>query len=514
LIEEPILTDQKETLVKPKRLLGLLFCSLIATGVAVEALGQPSFTLKPGFIVRGADEMKVNQSVKRGAETDWTPQETTVLSLSFHGLIGKSRLEPSTEVPGCAHRSADVPGSIFLGEATQQNPSPSPSPSTQTAEQKAAREKRLAERRVEMEKRSAERKANAEKRKAEFAKHAEERKAKNAQRSEERKAAFAKRTAEQKERTERQKEARQARAAKQSADRQAAAEKRAAEAEKRSTLADGTFRFLSSRMSAHSTRVVKGAPYSAVAVTEFVQKFVDGNQIVRRNEAAYYRDSEGRTRFEQKLNTIGKWSASGEPPRIITIGDPVAGAYYNLDPRTRTAMKNTELGKRLQQQSLNQAREAADEKIKQKPPAPPKTDRETALKVSADGRKRTESLGTQRIEGVEAEGKRVTTTIPAGEIGNTLPIEITDESWFSPELQALVMTKHHDPRSGDTIYRLTNITRREPDHSLFEVPPDYTIVDRSGPKTPPKIPATPPKIPTPPPKIKTEKKESKSQIFD
>jgi hypothetical protein len=477
--------------VKPKRLLSLLFCSLTATGVGAEALGQRSFTRKPGFIVRRADETKVNQSVKRGAETDWTPQET-VLSLSFHGLIGKS---------------ADDAGPAFLANATQQNPSPSPSPSGQTAEQKAAREKRLAERRVEREKQSAERKAKAEKRKAEFAKRAAEQKAKNAQRSAERNAAFAKRAAEQKERIERQKEARQARAAKQSADRQAAAARRAAEAERRS-LADGTFRFLSSRMSAHSTRVVKGAPYSALAVTEFVQKFVDGNQIVRRNEAAYYRDSEGRTRFEQKLNTIGKWSASGEPPRIITIGDPVAGAYYNLDPRTRTAMKNTELGKRLQQQSLNQARESADEKIKQKPPAPPKADRDTASKVSTDGRKRTESLGVQRIEGVMAEGKRVTTTIPAGEIGNTLPIEVTDESWFSPELQALVMTKHHDPRSGDTIYRLTNITRREPDHSLFEVPADYTIVDRSEPKPPPKVPK-------PPPKINTEKeKESRSQIFD
>jgi hypothetical protein len=496
--------------VKPKRLLSLLFGSLIATGLAAEALGQQSLTRKLGFIVRGADKMKVNQSVKRGAETDWTPQETTVLSLSFHGLIGKSRLEPTTAVLGYAHLvcSTDVPGSIFLGEATQQNPSPSPSPSEQTAEQKAAREKRLAERRLESEKRSAERKAKADKRKADFAKHAQEQKAKNAQRSQERKAEFAKRAAERKERIEKQKEARQARAAKQSADRQAFAAKRAAEAERRKTLADGTFRFLSSRMSAHSTRVVKGAPYSALAVTEFVQKFVDGNQIVRRNEAAYYRDSEGRTRFEQKLNTIGKWSASGEPPRIITIGDPVSGTYYNLDPRTRMAIKNTELGKRLQQQSLNQARESADEKMKEKPPAPPKTDRDTTSKVSADGRKRTESLGSQRIEGVIAEGKRVTTTIPAGEIGNTLPIEITDESWFSPELQALVMTKHHDPRSGDTIYRLTKITRREPDHSLFEVPADYTIVDRSGPKPPPKIPK-------PAPKIKTEKeKESRSQIFD
>jgi hypothetical protein len=95
--------------------------------------------------------------------------------------------------------------------------------------------------------------------------------------------------------------------------------------------------------------------------------------------------------------------------------------------------------------------------------------------------KKSESLGKQTIEGLEAEGTRSTTTIPAGEIGNRLPIDIVDERWYSPELQTLVMSKHHDPRSGDTIYRLTNINRSEPDRSLFEVPLDYTLNDASKP---------------------------------
>ena len=91
------------------------------------------------------------------------------------------------------------------------------------------------------------------------------------------------------------------------------------------------------------------------------------------------------------------------------------------------------------------------------------------------GQKKTESLGTQTIEGVTAEGTRATLTIPAGEIGNTLPIEIVDETWYSPELQINVMTRHRDPRSGETTYRLTNVSRSEPDRSLFEVPADYTV---------------------------------------
>jgi hypothetical protein len=79
------------------------------------------------------------------------------------------------------------------------------------------------------------------------------------------------------------------------------------------------------------------------------------------------------------------------------------------------------------------------------------------------------------FDGVEAEGTRTTLTIPAGEIGNERAIEVVNERWYSPELQMVVMSRHSDPRSGETIYRLTNITRDEPAKSFFEVPGGYTI---------------------------------------
>ena len=68
-------------------------------------------------------------------------------------------------------------------------------------------------------------------------------------------------------------------------------------------------------------------------------------------------------------------------------------------------------------------------------------------------------------------------TIPAGQIGNELPINIVSERWFSPELKVLVMSRQSDPRFGETTYRLTNISRGEPAPDLFEVPADYQIVD-------------------------------------
>ena len=88
-----------------------------------------------------------------------------------------------------------------------------------------------------------------------------------------------------------------------------------------------------------------------------------------------------------------------------------------------------------------------------------------------------ESLGTETVEGVKAEGKRITHTIAAGAVGNEREINIVTEHWYSPELQTMVMTRHSDPRFGETTFRLTNINRTEPASTLFQVPSDYTVVE-------------------------------------
>jgi len=93
---------------------------------------------------------------------------------------------------------------------------------------------------------------------------------------------------------------------------------------------------------------------------------------------------------------------------------------------------------------------------------------------------KTESLGSKTLEGVVAEGTRTTITIPAGQVGNEQPLQTVAESWYSPELQTVVLSKRNDPRSGETVTRYTNISRTEPAHSLFELPSDYKIVDAAG----------------------------------
>ncbi|HET6862537.1 MAG TPA: hypothetical protein VFH91_05800, partial [Pyrinomonadaceae bacterium] len=87
-------------------------------------------------------------------------------------------------------------------------------------------------------------------------------------------------------------------------------------------------------------KVVKGAPYSAEAVTETIQTLSDGNRIVNKITSQVYRDGEGRTRREQTLKGFGMLGNVGEPLQTIFINDPVAGVTYALDSRTHTAHKS------------------------------------------------------------------------------------------------------------------------------------------------------------------------------
>src|SRR5712692_2604978 len=101
---------------------------------------------------------------------------------------------------------------------------------------------------------------------------------------------------------------------------------------------DNTFVFVSSEMS-FDGKTVKGAPYSAQAVSESVQTLADGNRIVHRDTSSVYRDSEGRTRREQTLGSLGAYTAAGGPAQMVFIHDPGAGANYILDSNNRTAQK-------------------------------------------------------------------------------------------------------------------------------------------------------------------------------
>jgi hypothetical protein len=232
-----------------------------------------------------------------------------------------------------------------------------------------------------------------------------------------------------------------------------------------------TFQFVSGQLI--SGPPVKGAPYSAEAVNETVQTLADGNRIVQRTSAMQYRDAEGRERREET-------SAMG----AIFISDPVAGARYTLHPDSQTAEKGamppvTSIvlpgpgGRGPVNVTLAGRGSGGDS---------PRLYAITNGRglTAGVGAPKTEQLGNMYIEGVQAQGTRTTITIPAGDIGNERPINIVDEQWYSPDLQMTIMTKHSDPRSGETNFQLKNINRSSPPPNLFEVPADYTVTAGGG----------------------------------
>jgi hypothetical protein len=219
-------------------------------------------------------------------------------------------------------------------------------------------------------------------------------------------------------------------------------------------------------------KVVAGAPYAAEAITENTQVLSDGNRIERKETAKVYRDSMGRTRRDLSVNAIGPWS-SGAPMQIANIFDPVAGVHYMLNMQEKKAFKMSPPPKPPAGGPGLMTKDRVFIAGGGMPAAGP----EMAIveKDAGIGNRVETSLGTQEIEGIQAQGTRTTETIPAGKIGNEKPIVITTERWYSPDLQVDVLVKHNDPRMGEVVYQLTNVSREEPDPSLFQVPADYTV---------------------------------------
>ena len=244
-------------------------------------------------------------------------------------------------------------------------------------------------------------------------------------------------------------------------------------------------------------RIVTGAPYSATVTTEFKRTLSDGTVIDRTTTSMIARDGMGRTRREMTMMAVGPFAASGAPPTVVMINDPVAHKHYVLNPKDKTAR---ELGAGPRMGGFgggrdgghggDNARDGGGRGFAGRGPdghdgghagGPGGHDGGGRGGMRGGDQATTVSLGTQMIEGVSAEGTRTTSTIPAGAMGNQQPIMITFERWYSPDLLTDVKTVRSNPFEGTTTYMLTNLKRGEPDASLFTVPSDYKMMMAGGP---------------------------------
>jgi len=247
-------------------------------------------------------------------------------------------------------------------------------------------------------------------------------------------------------------------------------------------------------MNLNRTEPVKGAPYSAEAVTEF--PLANGGTLFR-TVSRVYRDSEGRERREEGLDPSTGLSPDPNRMPTVTIFDPVEGASYTLNVLKHTAVRvplpgaprgtsvGTGGGPSLQPTIVFEPTPGPAGAGAQIPQV--RIEQGDHVEVTGNGLSsgpagpppissgpRVEHLEPKTIEGLRAEGTRIVEPLP-GNSGETVT-----ESWTSPDLKVALINQMTSPRGGSYTYRLNKISRAEPDAELFQVPSDYTIQEAPG----------------------------------
>jgi hypothetical protein len=203
--------------------------------------------------------------------------------------------------------------------------------------------------------------------------------------------------------------------------------------------------------------------FSVTYRTTFEQRFADGNAIHRTLINRDFHDSAGRTRNEVSLPcSLGE---DGQMKSRVTVSVQ--------DPATHTVMSWEADGPnkivRLIHLGVSRPMPAAPA------PTPDQIKTREALQQYWNTHRHTEKLGTRTIDGVECEGTKQVTTIPAGEQGNDLPIVSSTEFWIARSVGLLMLQINDDPRTGRTVIEVADISLTEPPASLFTPPPGYKI---------------------------------------
>lgn len=213
----------------------------------------------------------------------------------------------------------------------------------------------------------------------------------------------------------------------------------------------------------------RNQPYTVTQQTTTIRTLADGTHITVVREETRIRDAEGRVRTE--MTRDGSFPVS---MHFVQIFDPVNHTVTTLDQRNKQAHVNhmpepkplTPEEKARFAEMRAKAKSADTASGAQSAPAVPRTHRDS------------EVLAPRVIAGVNAEGRRVTRVIPAGKEGNDRDLTTVTETWNSPELHVMLERTSDDPRSGKSTMITTSLERSSPDPALFQIPPDYKVIDQ------------------------------------
>jgi thiol-disulfide isomerase/thioredoxin len=184
---------------------------------------------------------------------------------------------------------------------------------------------------------------------------------------------------------------------------------------------------------AEATRPLTRAPMSATRTLDYVPAENSADPVAVHVEQKFFRDSEGRTRYEIKY-----------PNQLPTVDilDFVAHLHYHWT--------------------------IGDDIVIRTPIRDPKPPRTTLPDLPEN---------PPLIEGVPT---RYTRTV-RGADGETPEVI---ESWYSPDLHMAMLTIDDKPSTGKTTYRFQHVSRAEPDPALFQVPAGMTVQDPNHPPPP------------------------------
>lgn len=200
-------------------------------------------------------------------------------------------------------------------------------------------------------------------------------------------------------------------------------------------------------------------PFTAEYKITNVQALTDGTTITRELAEVKALDSQGR-QMTATTTTLGD-----RPQTHVIVYDPVA--------RTQTTWHSPGKVAHVFKMSTSGTEHTCSAMM-----------RDDVSVISGPKSKMTsENIGTESIQGVEARGRRYTTTIPTGAAGNDAPLVSTSEVWTALAVGLnglLVRDIRDDPRSGKTARELTSLSQGDPDPTIFQPPEGYEIVTKEA----------------------------------
>jgi hypothetical protein len=247
---------------------------------------------------------------------------------------------------------------------------------------------------------------------------------------------------------------------------------------------------LAAQMTGLGSGSASRAPYTVEFKITRVQTLANGAIITHESKQVMARDSQGRT-----LNANTPLSASDDQPEntISVVHNPDDNTQTTWDSRTRRVRVlkmvspgsgpgcwSSASGNTTQEIGGPVAPAASGGGIAGSSAlAPPLPDNPAGAPASAARLARVrpvrEDLGTDTMLGVEVRGTRTTQTIPAGQIGNDVPLVTVSESWMAPNLGITLRQITDSAQTGKSTREAVSLDLGEPDSSLFQPPEGYEV---------------------------------------